>query len=350
MARTASNTATSDAIGMQNGERAEDDLVGKGNDTDAESTTTKGGGTPDTADADQQARTGLQAAAPMMGALANSAHFSQRTTARNGLHLRAGPGTQFAVVKTLPFGTPVNIVKLQDPWALVDLHGDGASDGFVLAAFLEANSGGTTSGVLDAVAAPTETAGGGDLLSRITADAVKKMFPATPLKNIQANLPFVLDGLHAVGLTDRDMVLMALATIRAETEGFVPINEGVSKFNTRVTPFDLYNGRVDDLGNTQPGDGPRFKGRGYVQLTGRANYTQIGKEIGVDLAGNPQLANDPHIAGRILAQFLFDHQDRIRAALAAHSMLKARRAVNGGSHGLEPFTDAFKRGNDALPH
>jgi hypothetical protein len=349
MPRTASNTATSDATGLQNGESAQDDLVGKGNDTDAEPIATNGGATPDTADANQQAGTGLQAAAPMMGALANSVHFSQRTTARNGLHLRAGPGTQFAVVKALPFGTPLNVVKLQDPWALVDLHGDGASDGFVLAAFVEANSGATTSGVLDAVAAQTETTGGGDLLSRITADAVKKMFPQTPLRNIQANLPFVLDGLHAVGLTDRDMVLMALATIRAETEGFLPINEGVSHLNTAVTPFDKYNGRAN-LGNNQPGDGPRFKGRGYVQLTGRANYTAIGHEIGIDLAGSPQLANDPHIAGRILAQFLFDHKRTIRAALAARNMAAARRAVNGGSNGLDRFTDAFNKGQDALPH
>lgn len=336
MPRNASSTAAADVTDAQK------DLVRAGN--DPAGALTNGSG-----DADQQPAAETQpAAAPMMGADTNSALFPQRTTARNGLHLRSGPGTQFSILKSLPFGTPLNILKLQDPWALVDLHGDGAADGFVLAAFLEANSGGTTSGVLAALATPLEDGAGGDLLSRVTADAVKKMFPATPLKNIQANLPFVLDGLQPVGLTDRNMVLMALATIRAETEGFVPISEGVSRFNTKVTPFDLYNGRAD-LGNTQPGDGPRFKGRGYVQLTGRANYTAIGNEIKIDLAGSPQLANDPHIAGRILAQFLFDHRSRIRAALAARDLKEARKAVNGGSHGLPVFTDALKRGQDALP-
>jgi predicted chitinase len=141
---------------------------------------------------------------------------------------------------------------------------------------------------------------------------------------------------------------MALATIRAETEGFVPISEGRSRFNTRNTPFDLYEGR-SSLGNTQPGDGPRFKGRGYVQLTGRSNYRRIGAQIGVDLLGNPDRANDATTAGLILAQFLKNQESGTRAALARRDLPRARKLVNGGSHGLGRFIDAFERGERALP-
>ena len=57
-----------------------------------------------------------------------------------------------------------------------------------------------------------------------------------------------------------------------------------------------YEGRVD-LGNTQPGDGKRYKGRGLIQLTGRANYTQYGKDSGVDCVAKPDLvASDPFVA------------------------------------------------------
>ena len=57
------------------------------------------------------------------------------------------------------------------------------------------------------------------------------------------------------------------------------------------------------LGNTQPGDGPRYKGRGFIQLTGRANYTRYSKILGVDLVNNPDLAMRPDIAARIVADW-----------------------------------------------
>jgi uncharacterized protein (TIGR02594 family) len=192
----------------------------------------------------------------------------------------------------------------------------------------------------DAGATPAIAAG--DVLDRCTPDVVAKLFPETPKANIIANLPFVVSGLRSRGLADGHMALMAFSTIRAETEGFVPISEFRSGLNTRNTPFDRYEGR-QDLGNTQPGDGPRFKGRGYIQLTGRANYREVGAQVGSDLVANPELANDPTIAGLILAQFLKNKESKIRAALAAQDLRKARKLVNGGSHGLERFMDAFRR-------
>ena len=178
------------------------------------------------------------------------------------------------------------------------------------------------------------------------------MFPATPLAPIKKNLPFVLDGLRAFGLTDKPMVLMALATIRAETEGFVPIPEGRSSANTKVKPFDKYEPgtRVGKkLGNTQPGDGARFKGRGFVQLTGRDNYARVGTQMHIDLVGSPDLGIEPATAGKILGQFLKNNESGIRNALAANDLKTARKLVNGGSNGLARFTDAFRRGDRVIP-
>lgn len=58
------------------------------------------------------------------------------------------------------------------------------------------------------------------------------------------------------------------------------------------------------LGNTEKGDGWRYRGRGLVQLTGRSNYRKFGKKLGIDLEGNPDLASDPQVAAQIADAYL----------------------------------------------
>ena len=182
-----------------------------------------------------------------------------------------------------------------------------------------------------------------------TVDVVSKMFPETPRANIAANLPGVLGAMRGAGLGDRTNVLMALATIRAETESFQPVKEGLSRYNTSPggRPYDLYDCRKD-LGNCGAPDGSKYPGRGYVQLTGADNYKRIGDEIGVDIHADPEKANDPVVAAKVLAQFIRDHEVAIKNALAEGDLAHARRLVNGGSYGLDRFADAFKRGQLAV--
>lgn len=199
-------------------------------------------------------------------------------------------------------------------------------------------------------AIPVPAAAARDVTALVTPLMAARMFPGTPLANIERNLPAVLSALATAGLGDRSMVLMALATIRAETAPFEPVAEGVSKYNTSGNShdFDRYDGR-QDLGNGPAPDGANFRGRGYVQLTGRANYAFYGNFIGQPLTTRPALASDPLIAGELLAAFLKAHAVKIRSAVADNDLATARRLVNGGSHGLDDFIDAWQRGLAALP-
>lgn len=60
------------------------------------------------------------------------------------------------------------------------------------------------------------------------------------------------------------------------------------------------------LGNTQPGDGGKYIGRGYIQLTGRGNYAKYGAMVGKDLLGNPALLSDPATAAEVSVKYLLD--------------------------------------------
>jgi len=242
--------------------------------------------------------------------------------------------------------TPVD--GIVGPATAAALELDAPADG------ADASTGGADQGAAGVVAQGAAAPPAFDVAS-VTVSLVSKMFPGTPVANITTNLPFVLQALQDAGLADEDMVLMGLATIRAETASFRPISEGKSKYNTAPggTPFGLYdppNRVARNLGNTQVGDGPKFKGRGFIQLTGRDNYTTFGPVVGADLVNNPDLGNDPKTAADLLAAFLKRHEARIRADLAKTppDLKDARKAVNGGSNGLPEFSEAFKTGKALL--
>ena len=191
----------------------------------------------------------------------------------------------------------------------------------------------------------------GSVAGQVTVALVSRLFPETPLRNIKKHLPAVLAAMEAKEIADKPMVLMALTTIRAETTNFEPISEFPSRFNTSPNGrlFDLYDHR-EDLGNQGPPDGKNYRGRGFIQLTGRFNYKKFGKEIGLGtkLLKTPSLANDSRIASLLLASFLKDKELPIKQALLENDLKHARRLVNGGSHVLGRFRQAYRIGKGLL--
>lgn len=95
---------------------------------------------------------------------------------------------------------------------------------------------------------------------------------------------------------------------------------------------EAYEGRAD-LGNDRPGDGVRYKGRGLIQLTGRANYRQVGKALGVDLEREPTRAAEPRLSLRIACEYW--RKRKINALCDADDLMRVTRAINGGLNGLD---------------
>ena len=109
-----------------------------------------------------------------------------------------------------------------------------------------------------------------------------------------AGMTAILDEYDHSPIDLRWLAYMLATTFHETARTMQPIREyGKASYFTR------YDGRKD-LGNTVAGDGARFKGRGFVQLTGRRNYAFASKKIGVDLVANPDLALQPNHAAAIM--------------------------------------------------
>ena len=259
-----------------------------------------------------------------------------------------GPGTRDAVI-SFQQSKGLQADGIAGPNTLAALQSEGTASGADAGGAVTSGTAAGASGAATGAGAAAAPATAN--IPNVSVQSVAKIFPGVPTSNIQQNLPFVLQALTEAGLGDKDMVLMALATISAETGNFTPLSEFKSKFNTSPGghPFDLYDNRAD-LGNLGAPDGANFRGRGFIQLTGRANFLEHGQKIGLgtQLIDNPSLANQPDIAAKLLASFLKSKEQAIRNALAAGDLKKARKLVNGGSHGLPQFTQAFNTGKNVL--
>jgi putative chitinase len=128
-----------------------------------------------------------------------------------------------------------------------------------------------------------------------------------------------------------------LAQICHESDGFCTTEEYASG--------QAYEGRTD-LGNTQPGDGPRYKGRGLIQLTGRANYQRYGDLLQIDLVGHPELAGDPATA-LVIACLFWKIRD-LNPLADKDDIETITRRINGGLNGLASRRAFLARAKAAL--
>ncbi|MCP5264444.1 MAG: glycoside hydrolase family 19 protein [Rhodoferax sp.] len=118
------------------------------------------------------------------------------------------------------------------------------------------------------------------------------------------------------------------------------------RYTEELASGDAYEGRTD-LGNTQSGDGRRFKGRGLIQLTGRANYAEYSKAAGTDYVAKPQLlASDPFAAVDVACWFW--HTRKLNALADADDVKAVTRRINGGYNGLDDRIEYLTRAKAVL--
>lgn len=154
-----------------------------------------------------------------------------------------------------------------------------------------------------------------------------------PLANVQRHLPLILRECERNKITSPLAVVAVIATTAVEGP-FAPINEyGNNAYFVKNYWED--ESRRNALGNTSAEAAVMFHGRGFVQLTGENNYKKYSAAAGVDLHKDPDKANDPLIAAKILVAYIRDHGVDVWAQRG--NWRKVRTLVNGGINGWEYF-------------
>ena len=120
---------------------------------------------------------------------------------------------------------------------------------------------------------------------------------------------------------------------------------GEFRYVRELATGQAYEGRRD-LGNTEAGDGQRFKGRGLIQITGRRNYYACGKALGLDLIAHPERLEEPEFAARSAGWYWQTHGCN---ELADSENFEAiTRRINGGLNGYTERLNYWARAKDVL--
>ncbi len=112
-----------------------------------------------------------------------------------------------------------------------------------------------------------------------------------------------------------------------------------------IASGSAYEGRKD-LGNTQPGDGVRFKGRGLIQITGRYGYIECMMGLGIDCVENPDLLEQPENAARSAAWWWKNHG--LNELADVGNFLRITKKINGGINGLADRQALFEVAKQVL--
>lgn len=166
----------------------------------------------------------------------------------------------------------------------------------------------------------------------------------------------VVSALQSIGKTDPTTIAAILAQCSHESGGFTVLQEnlnysasGLTKIFPKYFPTledaqaysqqperianKVYGGRMGN-GGEATGDGYKYRGRGYIQLTGKSNYSSAGSGLGLDFINNPDLASDPTNAAKIVTWFFFTLNAARTASLNWSDTASVTKIVNGGLNGL----------------
>jgi putative chitinase len=166
---------------------------------------------------------------------------------------------------------------------------------------------------------------------------LQEICPGVPAERLERFVEPLNEAMDEFEISNAARQSAFLAQLAHESGGFRYVRE--------IASGQAYEGR-SDLGNIEPGDGPRFRGRGLIQITGRANYRDCGAALGLDLLAEPGLLELPRNAARSAGWFWKRHGLNELADIGAFERITRR--INGGTNGLPDRLAYYARARGAL--
>ncbi len=165
----------------------------------------------------------------------------------------------------------------------------------------------------------------------LTDNDLQQIMPRLPQAKRQLYLPFIN---RVMEIYEIDTPLRASAFLAqiAHESGELKYMEEIWGPTAQQKKYEPPSEVATRLGNTQPGDGFRYRGRGPIQITGRANYKKYGDLLGVDLVGNPDLAATPQYAFSTAG--LFWKLNGLNELADVEDFVAITKRINGGLNGL----------------
>lgn len=173
----------------------------------------------------------------------------------------------------------------------------------------------------------------------ITDAQLRQMFPNAGVR-LEPHLAYIGPAMQAGDITTPKRIAAFLAQLAHES--------GEYRYMEEIADGSEYEGRAD-LGNTEPGDGRKFKGHGPIQITGRNNHAACGKALGIDLIANPTLITTPKYATASAVWFWNNGCSASLSLLADHDWFRLiTRWINGGYNGLAERVAYWNRNRTIL--
>ncbi|MGW5142325.1 glycoside hydrolase family 19 protein [Nocardia beijingensis] len=182
-------------------------------------------------------------------------------------------------------------------------------------------------------------------LGPLTLEQLERIFPGTSRAKLREYLPYLNQAMRDYGIDSPKREAAFLAQLAVETDDLKTLEEYGNNgyFNRNYGP---QSGVGRSLGNTEPGDGARFHGRGALQLTGRDNYRKASEALGVDFVGDRELAADPKYAFATAGWF-WDAQN-LNDQADESDIGAIGRSINGGTNGAAERREYYDRARKVL--